>query len=110
MKKLSGEIVKDGKAVEGGLQESFRKFLEEQQANRPTFQEPQPVELSAESKKALPSQNKISGLDARSSAGLNFLLQSGVGKNPEDETAKNTRQIAKNTAQPGINVVQMGIA
>ena len=36
-------------------------------------------------------QNKISGLDARSQAGLNFLLESGVaGKKPEEKTAKNT--------------------
>jgi hypothetical protein len=39
-------------------------------------------------------QNKISGLDARSQAGLNFLLESGVaGKKPEEETAKNTRPL-----------------
>ena len=38
-------------------------------------------------------QNKISGLDARSQAGLNFLLQSGVaGKKPEEKTAKNTAE------------------
>lgn len=110
LKKLSGEIVEDGKAVEGGLQESFRKFLEQQQAKRPTYQEPQKVELSDESKKAL-SQQKISGLDARSQAGLNFLLQSGVaGNTVEDKQLATQKQIAKNTAQPGINVVQMGIA
>ena len=38
-------------------------------------------------------QNKISGLDARSTAGLNFLLQSGVAdKTPEEQTAKNTSE------------------
>ena len=38
-------------------------------------------------------QNKISGLDARSQAGLNFLLESGVaGKKPEEKTAKNTAE------------------
>tara|TARA_B100001741_G_scaffold247478_1_gene208910 strand:- start:314 stop:1864 length:1551 start_codon:yes stop_codon:yes gene_type:complete len=38
-------------------------------------------------------KNRISGLDARSSAGLNFLLQSGVaGKKPEEEIAKNTKK------------------
>ena len=38
-------------------------------------------------------ESKISGLDARSSAGLNFLLQSGVaGKKPEEKTAKNTAE------------------
>jgi hypothetical protein len=38
-------------------------------------------------------QNKISGLDARSQAGLNFLLESGVaGKKPEEEIVKNTKK------------------
>lgn len=98
------------KAIEGGLQQRFRDMLSEFQSLRPTQQQPQPVELSDESKKAL-SQQKISGLDARSQAGLNFLLQSGVtGNTVEDKQLATQKQIAKNTAQPGINVVQMGIA
>ena len=98
------------KAVEGGLQQRFREMLAEFQGLRPTQQKPQPVELSDESKKTL-SQQKISGLDARSQAGLNFLLQSGVaGNTVEDKQLATQKQIAKNTAQPGINVVQMGIA
>ena len=95
--------------VAGGWQEAFRKFLEQQQANRP--KEPQPGELPTESNNALTAQNKLVGLDARSSAGLNFLLQSGVaGNTVEDKQLATQKQIAKNTAQPGINVVQMGIA
>ena len=98
------------KAVEGGWQQRFRDMMAEFESRRPSQPETQTLEMSEESKKNL-RQQKISGLDARSSAGLNFLLQSGVpGKKPEEETAKNTRQIAMNTAQPGINVVQMGIA
>ena len=38
-------------------------------------------------------KNRLVGLDARSQAGLNFLLQSGVaGKKPEEKTAKNTAE------------------
>ena len=99
------------KAVEGGLQQRFRDYLAEIQSLRPTQPETQKVELSDESKKALTAQNKISGLDARSQAGLNFLLQSGVaGNTVEDKQLATQKQIAKNTAQPGINVIQMGIA
>ena len=97
------------KAVKGGLQEAIQKLRN----SRITIQQPetQKVELSEESKKALTAQNKISGLDARSSAGLNFLLQSGVaGNTVEDKQLAAQKQIVKNTAQPGINVVQMGIA
>lgn len=102
---------KDEGPVSGGWQEAFRKWLENQQQNRPEKAAQGDTEPDKESKKAIAAQNKISGLDARSQAGVNFLLQSGVvGKKPEEETAKNTRQIAKNTAQPGINVIQMGIA
>jgi len=97
------------KAVTGGFQEAIQKLRN----SRITIQQPetQKVELSEESKKALTAQNKISGLDARSQAGLNFLLQSGVaGNTVEDKQLATQKQIAKNTAQPGINVVQMGIA
>ena len=107
----SNEVDDAGKAIDGGLQQRFRELLERMEANRPTAQQPLEVELSAESKKALSGQNKISGLDARSSAGLNFLLQSGVaGNTVEDKQLATQKQIAKNTAQPGINVIQMGIA
>ena len=95
-------------AVSGGYEEAARKLKN----SRITIQQPenQKFELSDESKKAL-SQQKISGLDARSSAGLNFLLQSGVaGNTVEDKQLATQKQIAKNTAQPGINVIQMGIA
>ncbi len=48
---------------------------------------------SAKQAKEAAKQNKISGLDARSQAGLNFLLESGVaGKKPEEEIAKNTKK------------------
>ena len=111
----ANDIVWNGRKEEGpaagGWQEAFRKWLENQQKGRPGPSQPPEAESDPKSEKALTAQNKISGLDARSSAGLNFLLQSGVpGKKPEEETAKNTKQIAKNTAQPGINVIQMGIA
>ena len=103
----SSPVVKN--AISGGYEEAARKLKN----SRITIQQPetQKVELSAESKKALTAQNKISGLDARSQAGLNFLLQSGVaGNTVEDKQLAQQKQIAKNTAQPGINVVQMGIA
>jgi hypothetical protein len=49
---------------------------------------------SGKQAKEAAKQNKLSGLDARSQAGLNFLLESGVaGKKPEAETAKNTRPL-----------------
>ncbi|MGI9446982.1 MAG: hypothetical protein ACR2NI_04910, partial [Pirellulales bacterium] len=102
----STPVVKN--AISGGYEEAARKLKN----SRITIQQPetQKVELSDESKKSL-SQQKISGLDARSSAGLNFLLQSGVaGNTVEDKQLAQQKQIAKNTAQPGINVVQMGIA
>ena len=48
---------------------------------------------SAKQAKEAAKQNKISGLDARSQAGLNFLLESGVAnKKPEEEIAKNTKK------------------
>ena len=95
--------------ISGGYEEAARKLKN----SRITIQQPetQKVELSDESKTALTAQNKISGLDARSSAGLNFLLQSGVaGNTVEDKQLAQQKLIAKNTAQPGINVLQMGIA
>ncbi len=88
---LSSEVPAAAKAISGGYEEAARKLKN----SRITIQQPetQKVELSTESKKALTAQNKISGLDARSSAGLNFLLQSGVaGKKPEEEIAKNTKR------------------
>jgi hypothetical protein len=97
------------KAIKGGYQELIQKL----RSSSIKIQQPetQKIDLSEESKKALSGQNKISGLDARSSAGLNFLLQSGVaGNTVEDKQLATQKQIAKNTAQPGINVVQMGIA
>jgi hypothetical protein len=103
----SSPVVKN--AISGGYEEAARKLKN----SRITIQQPetQKIDLSEESKKALSGQNKISGLDARSSAGLNFLLQSGVaGNTVEDKQLATQKQIAKNTAQPGINVVQMGIA
>ena len=102
----SSPVVKN--AISGGYEEAARALKN----SRITIQQPetQKVELSEESKKSLTAQNKISGLDARSSAGLNFLLQSGVGGNVEDKQLATQKQIAKNTAQPGINVIQMGIA
>jgi hypothetical protein len=116
--KLQGEAFGEafGNSLEGGaevVKGGYKEFIQDLRSSSIKIQQPetQKIDLSEESKKALSGQNKISGLDARSSAGLNFLLQSGVaGKKPEEETAKNTKQIAKNTAQPGINVVQMGIA
>ena len=52
------------------------------------------ADSAKQAKEAAKQQNKISGLDARSQAGLNFLLESGVaGKKPEEETAKNTRPL-----------------
>ena len=56
-----------------------------------TFQK---IDLVSEAlTKEAAKESKISGLDARSSAGLNFLLQSGVaGKKPEEKTAKNTAE------------------
>ena len=107
-KALSSEIPATAKAITGGWEEAAIKLKN----SRITIQQPetQKVELSTESKKALTAQNKISGLDARSQAGLNFLLQSGVaGTSVEDKQLATQKQIAKNTAQPGINVVQMGI-
>ena len=106
---LSSDIPAVAKAVSGGYQELIQKLRSSSiQIKQP---ETQKIDLSEESKKALKSQNKISGLDARSSAGLNFLLQSGVaGNTVEDKQLAAQKQIAKNTAQPGINVVQMGIA
>jgi hypothetical protein len=105
---FSSEVSATNKAVTGGWEEAARALKN----SRITIQQPetQKVELSDESKKSL-SQQKISGLDARSQAGLNFLLQSGVaGNTVEDKQLATQKQIAKNTAQPGINVVQMGIA
>lgn len=47
--------------------------------------------LSSGTKEA--AKNQLVGLDARSQAGLNFLLESGVaGKKPEEKTAKNTAE------------------
>lgn len=107
-KAFSSELQKAPKVIEGGFQEAIQKLRN----SKITIQQPetQKVELSDESKKAIGNQ-KISGLDARSQAGLNFLLQSGVaGNTVEDKQLATQKQIAKNTAQPGINVVQMGIA
>ena len=51
------------------------------------------ADSATQAKEAAKQQNKISGLDARSQAGLNFLLESGVaGKKPEEKTAKNTAE------------------
>ena len=106
---LSSDIPAAAKAVSGGYQEMIQKLRSSSiQIQQP---ETQKIDLSEESKKALSGQSKISGLDARSSAGLNFLLQSGVaGNTVEDKQLATQKQIAKNTAQPGINVIQIGIA
>ena len=52
------------------------------------------ADSAKQAKEAAKNQRQISGLDARSQAGLNFLLESGVAKKkPEEETAKNTRPL-----------------
>lgn len=92
----------------GPLETSFQDWRN----SKPLEQEKTPeVNLSNESKKAL-SGNKLYGLDARSQAGMNFLLESRTpgAQTAEEKTAKNTDKIATNTSRPPITVVQMGIA
>ena len=107
---FSSEVSATTKAVSGGYQEWLQKFRNESiKIQKPETEKDSDAAKQIE--KSLKAQNKISGLDARSSAGLNFLLQSGVaGNTVEDKQLATQKQIAKNTAQPGINVVQMGIA
>ena len=104
---FSADLSEAAATVDNGFGDWFRKFKEAQ--SEIAIQDTPTVNLSEESKNALTAQNKISGLDARSSAGMNFLLQSGVSGNVEDKQLAIQKKIEKNTARPRFEILQMGL-